>query len=325
LSNVYSLTNKLEEVKHYLRLIEESKLFKNNEEIQFFTALYTARMRFNEKDYEQTILMLDSIKIDSLNSAYIELKKEEINELLAESYQEIGNEEKASYHYQETIKVFTENDQLRMELDPKIMKAYDTAILQENIEILTTDSKKQQSKLYLVLVSLGILLISFFVLYTISQKKNKKKFNALMKQLNEKKEPAKSIVSENLKKKKTTKIEDDKIQELLLKLETFEKESQYLNRDSTLAIVAKKLNTNTSYLSKTINHHKGLTFTKYLTELRINYALNKLKNDAKFRSYTIKSIAQEVGFNSGEPFAKAFKAKTGIYPSYFLNTLYILF
>ena len=36
---------------------------------------------------------------------------------------------------------------------------------------------------------------------------------------------------------------------------------------------------------------------------------------------TIEAIATEIGYKSTEPFSKAFKSKTGLYPSYFIKQL----
>ncbi|TSE03808.1 AraC family transcriptional regulator [Aquimarina algiphila] len=49
--------------------------------------------------------------------------------------------------------------------------------------------------------------------------------------------------------------------------------------------------------------------------------IGKLKEDRIFRKYTVKAIAQDIGFNNAEAFAKAFYKKTGIYPWYFIKEL----
>ena len=85
--------------------------------------------------------------------------------------------------------------------------------------------------------------------------------------------------------------------------------------------MAEKLETNTSYLSKTINIYKGKSYTTYITELRIDAALIKLKNSKTLQSYNMTAIAAEFGFKRQETFSKAFKAHTGIYPSQFLKNL----
>jgi len=60
-----------------------------------------------------------------------------------------------------------------------------------------------------------------------------------------------------------------KVQEILDKLIAFENKKLFRNNKYTLGSVAKKLNTNSSYLSKIINAHKEKTFTEYITELII--------------------------------------------------------
>lgn len=74
-------------------------------------------------------------------------------------------------------------------------------------------------------------------------------------------------------------------------------------------------------MSKLVNAHKGKSFTAYITDLRVNYAIRRLKEDKKFRSYTIDSIARDIGFNRSESFSRAFKNKTGLYPSYYIKRL----
>jgi len=46
-----------------------------------------------------------------------------------------------------------------------------------------------------------------------------------------------------------------------------------------------------------------------------------LKQDSRFRKFTIKAIANEIGFNTDQAFSKAFYKRTGIYPSYFIKEL----
>ena len=62
-------------------------------------------------------------------------------------------------------------------------------------------------------------------------------------------------------------------------------------------------------------------FSAYISELRIDLCVDKLKNDQTFRKYTMNAIAHEIGFNNAESFSKAFHRRTGIYPSYFIREL----
>ena len=85
--------------------------------------------------------------------------------------------------------------------------------------------------------------------------------------------------------------------------------------------MAKKVKTNTTYLSKIISTYKQKKFFEYINELRIEYVLKRLKEDSKFRNYSIKHIAEEIGYKSTNSFTKYFKAHTKLYPSYYIKNL----
>ena len=107
----------------------------------------------------------------------------------------------------------------------------------------------------------------------------------------------------------------------LKELERFEIKKKFLEKDLTLVHLASTFNTNSNYLSKVINYYRNKNYTTYLNDLRINYIVNLLKTESKFRNYTIKALAEESGFSAPQHFSKAFFSTTGIYPSYFLNQL----
>lgn len=111
------------------------------------------------------------------------------------------------------------------------------------------------------------------------------------------------------------------VDDILKQLEVFEAKHKYISQSVSLQSVAKKFGTNSSYLSKVINLKKDKNFSQYISELRISYAVNELKNNPRFRKYTIKAIAQEVGFGNAQSFSKAFYARTGLHPSYFIRNL----
>ncbi|CAM1363503.1 helix-turn-helix domain-containing protein [Tenacibaculum xiamenense] len=85
--------------------------------------------------------------------------------------------------------------------------------------------------------------------------------------------------------------------------------------------MASKFDTNASYLSKVVNHYKQTSFSNYINQLRIEYCIEQLKNNKLWRKYTIKAIANEVGFNKAESFSKAFYKYTELRPSYFIKEL----
>lgn len=109
---------------------------------------------------------------------------------------------------------------------------------------------------------------------------------------------------------------------LLELLDDFEKGTSFTNKNMSLSFLAGELNTNTKYLSHLINRHKNSDFKTYINRLRINYIVDKLVNDEKYRQYKISILAEECGFSSHSKFASVFKQITDYSPSVYIKLLY---
>ncbi len=108
---------------------------------------------------------------------------------------------------------------------------------------------------------------------------------------------------------------------LLELLHDFEKGTLFNNKNMSLPFLAGELNTNTKYLSYVINQHKSSDFKSYINRLRINYIVDKLVNDEKYRHYKISILADECGFSSHSKFAAVFKIVTDYSPSAYIKLL----
>ncbi|WP_350028980.1 helix-turn-helix domain-containing protein [Flavobacterium terrisoli] len=60
---------------------------------------------------------------------------------------------------------------------------------------------------------------------------------------------------------------------------------------------------------------------EYITDLKLDYIIHLLKTESRYRNYTHKALGDEVGFGSTQNFTRAFKARTGISPTYFIGKL----
>ncbi|NKI27419.1 AraC family transcriptional regulator [Arenibacter sp. 6A1] len=109
--------------------------------------------------------------------------------------------------------------------------------------------------------------------------------------------------------------------ELLMKLEAFEKSDLYLRKDLDMTLLAQEMDTNTSYLSIIINHYKQMNFPKYINDLKISTAIEELTKKPALLKYNYQGLAETFGFKTGESFSKAFHKKTGVYPSKLLKEL----
>lgn len=126
------------------------------------------------------------------------------------------------------------------------------------------------------------------------------------------------------KKQKTIKpnVVPKEMEEILLeKLTVYENSTDFTNQDTSLSRLALQFDTNTKYLSEVINLHKQKNFNGYINELRINYIIDKLKNDPAYLKYKISYLAEDSGFSSHSIFATVFKSVTGIPPTTFITIL----
>jgi AraC-like DNA-binding protein/TolA-binding protein len=202
-------------------------------------------------------------------------------------------------------------------LNKKIFKEYDIPKLKSEKETILK-AKKETEINFFVILSIVLTLLLIITGFLIYQNKKRKFYKIRVEEiLNE------EILNttNNKPNNKDTDIPKEIVSEILLKLEKFESDKEYLSKKVTLNSLAKKIDSNTNYLSKTINHYKNKSFSNYINSLKIKHITQRLKKDLTLRKFTIKAIASEAGFNNSESFSKAFEKINGIKPSYFLREL----
>jgi len=116
-------------------------------------------------------------------------------------------------------------------------------------------------------------------------------------------------------------ISEDTEKKLLKKIAVFEASHSFLKKDLTLTSMARQKGTNPKYLSKIIHTHKNLSFTAYINKLRMNYIIQKLYDEPKYRGYKVSYLAEECGYTSAQVFVIVFKKETGVTPSSFIDQL----
>ena len=105
------------------------------------------------------------------------------------------------------------------------------------------------------------------------------------------------------------------------KIETLIQEQKlYQNPELTLTDLAKKLETNASIISKTINQGFQMNFNDCINTYRIEAVKNSFANGEHKKS-TLLGIAFDCGFNSKATFNRAFKKNTGKTPKEYLYFL----
>lgn len=207
-------------------------------------------------------------------------------------------------------------------LNETLVKKYDTPILLSEKEKIITDLKTEKQNFSFIILGLMLFALSiilFFILYYRKQSILRERFKKII--LNRSKKTISKNNDLKTPKKELIGISKEIVKHVLTALEEFEKNNTFLDNEITLNSLSKLYTTNSNYLSKIINTHKEKNFSTYISDLRIEYCIEQLKNDTTFRKYSIKAIAFEVGFNNTESFSKAFFKKTKIHPSYFIKEL----
>ncbi|WP_420571603.1 helix-turn-helix domain-containing protein [Kordia sp.] len=229
---------------------------------------------------------------------------------LANSYEKLEQNDNYLAYTQKYIELNKYNRTQNIEV---IKELYET-IRKENDNLSTRTSKLENSLIYVLLFAFFAVGLCVYFLYklTKTRKQNKATFEKLVSQIDTK---------NSTKRKTDFTIEDKKVEAILERLEKLEEALFFLNSNCTLQTLAKKVKTNTTYLSKIISSYKQKKFYEYINELRIEYVLKRLKEDSKFRKYSIKHIAEEIGYKSTNSFTKYFKAHTKLYPSYYIKNL----
>lgn len=252
-------------------------------------------------------------------------------EILIDYYKKTGDKENQLKYID---KLFFADDFInksKQYLSKEIYKKYDTPILLEQKEELINDLNNKTSALYIgLLFGIFIIFILLFLFF-----KNRNKIKAYQKQAEILLAKPKGHYSEEMKTEElailhTMKPEEEKVkngipagilQDIQTKLDEFEIRKGFLKKNITVESLAKELETNRDYLSKSVNELKGKNFSQYLNELRIHYIIPELQANERLRKYTISAIAEEIGFNTSESFSNAFKKITGTLPSYYIKII----
>ncbi|WP_312824783.1 helix-turn-helix transcriptional regulator [Epilithonimonas sp.] len=260
--------------------------------------------------------------IKETNDVSFELR--DVYPTLIDFYKKNGNKDQQLYYIERLLIVDSLLYKKYNKLAVEISKKYDTPILLSEKEKLIYELNSKNHFLFWV-VGLGGFVICILIFLFVDNRKKIKLYKNKAEKLSqipvvpifEVSEIADRFTEEKIK----TTLSDDQLKLLDIKLYEFEKEKGFLNKNINLDILAKELNTNRAYLSKSVNELKGKNFSQYLNELRIYYIVEELKINKTLQKYTIASIAESAGFNNSESFTNAFRKITGTLPSYFIKAL----
>ena len=278
---------------------------------------YLGKSHLALKNKDSSLFYLKKIDTIFLTKGGIHPDLRETYEILINHYKKADDPENQLLYNEQLLKVDSVlNDNYKYLYD-KINKEYDTPILLAEKNVLINQLKTKDKPIIYGLIIILIVFAYITILYVRRNKNYKKKFDALMRELN-----ATNVSEKNSTNKiKNIGVPEEILQEILKGLEHFEQNQIYTDQNITLHSLAKMIGSNSAYVSKVINNVKQKNFASYLNDLRITFATKKLQSDTTFRKFTIKAIALDAGFKSAESFSKLFYKKNNIYPSFYIKQL----
>jgi AraC-like DNA-binding protein/tetratricopeptide (TPR) repeat protein len=202
-------------------------------------------------------------------------------------------------------------------LSNKIFKEYDTKKLhQAKVDL---EKKGKRKNISFLLIAFGM--TTCIIILGIKYKKRQQLIKEISHQIINESNPTNAKPTEQKNNKEETEINPILEEAILKNLEKFEAQKRYLQKDMTLPKIASYLKTNTKYAAKTILKYRGKKTIDYINDLKIEHIIELLKNENKYRNYTIKALAEEAGFGSTQNFTRAFKNKIDSSPSNFIQEL----
>ncbi|RKR05168.1 YesN/AraC family two-component response regulator [Flavobacterium sp. 90] len=305
----------IEKIKSVISALREAKDFAN-ESVGYF---YIGKSYWKLDKFEMALPYFKKVDKIFVDKKYIRPDLIENYQLLIDYYKSKKDLNKQLYYIKRMLTADSILDNRYQYLTGRIYNDYDSQkILKEMKNVQYSLELRKYNDLIFASIVAGLLIALSFIVYC--YRRNKIKYRQNFMELMKKNEETKVVDN----KTPTNSIEDisqDTISSLLLKLEKFEKEKKFLEKNVTLAKLAVSFNTNINYLYKIVYHFRGKKFTDYVNDLKIDYIINLMKQDKMFRNYTNKALAEEIGFSTTQRFANAFYARTGISTAYFIKEI----
>ena len=288
--------------------------FKDNPYFQFLSNINLLKAKIQNNDFQES----DLVSLKKQNSQYGDVFYKEIYQLWSQKVCNTSDSQNCFRVRKEYIRLLKLSISDLQEARVNIINLVDQKEKQINIS-----EKDFQNKILSVLLSISFLLVIGFLIYYLVLRNRVKMANS---------EIEKQHLFDEYEQKLTDQLKDfqasnvfvipEKTENLILsKLEIFEKSKEVTNPHLSLVVLAKRLDTNSKYLSEIINKHKEKNFSNYLNELRIKYIVGKLENNPEYLQYKTSYLAEEAGFASRTTFTTIFKNVTGTSPSQFIEQL----
>jgi AraC-like DNA-binding protein len=138
--------------------------------------------------------------------------------------------------------------------------------------------------------------------------------------LKKQKKISNKIEEENKKESKSFEISDEKLLLLKLKIDNYLGSRPYLKTNFNLTVMSADTDIPVHHLSYYFNEQMNINFNTWKNDLKVNYVIELIKKGS-YENLTLDALSKQAGFGSRSSFINAFKQKTGLTPSEYLQEI----
>lgn len=304
-----------------------------------------AEIARQRRDFDGSLALLKEA-LRMTEEGHEPVTRPELLHQMALTYKETGNSSQALKYEQMSLadkaeRQSQENTQAIEQLKAKYdMERAENEVIRQKTQIL-----EKETEIY-VLFGVVIIVILLAVFMTVLYRRKNRMYSVIVRQMTEaaRHEEALQSTISNLEKvidqyrqssdrqtacedgqsdggeakaePSTQDALDEKSLALLARFETLMADPKTFS-DNLLSKdrVAKLLGTNRTYISAIVNRRYNLSFTEYLNRIRIREAIRLLSDPENTDS--LKTISEQIGYNSTTTFYTQFKEETGMTPAAF--------
>jgi AraC-like DNA-binding protein len=334
----------------------QSVLWKNNahyiDEMIFFEK---AKYYYQNNDYLKALGLLK--KIDSIGSnGYKKIKyKDEMEMLYSKVYSALGEKDLALQKMTSANAILKKKKRQREEVSRVLDQYYDYNTISKKIKALDAKNKETVEtsvSVWWFIVLLFLSMILLFIVYKRQLNNNvpiETNASSVVDNDSENREESDEVLIMDQAKKleqATDEVEEaeemEEVEEVeeaeekysgkiiippeildkrLLNLKQYGQTKLYLSPNTSLKSLAEFLGLNRVYTSKLLNDYLNTTYKDYINKLRMDYVIDRIKNDDDFRKLSVERIAKQSGYNSLNTFSRIFKQATGFTPYQYIMHL----
>lgn len=300
-------TQTMTEIRDYVGLIAPRE--------KYMARICLASVSVAEGKFGNAIEYLNDIFSDPADINDIDVHVE-IYDLLSKCHERAGDNEKSKFY---RLKYFEAKDSLTKQIVGLEPTRMDREL--DNVKEVSKKIDEERRQIQIVLwISIFVIIVVFIIALIIYRNNRKLKlknqviFNQTQSLLHEKESQP--------EKYRDSSMTDETRQNLISKIEnTLENIEEICDSNFSLQRLTSLVGSNTSYISRIINEHYGMSFGNLLNKCRIQEACRRFGNPEKYGHLTIEAISESVGFNTRSTFTKAFRLNMGMLPSEYAKLL----